>query len=195
MQARPMGHLIESPDMSDATTSKQKPRYHKLLPYVFHSYVTAEQMSSPIPSSDASGSSSTVTVPTAPLISDLHDMQLADKKQARDDEEAGASNSNPKRIKLPPLQISDFPEVVELNMACDQESRYWRQKCRNDWMESGDRNTAFFHRTTVARQRYNQLGTLSDSLGNVYETETEKCNHAATYFANLFSTDRSAENA
>ncbi|CAN0913135.1 hypothetical protein LINGRAHAP2_LOCUS27740 [Linum grandiflorum] len=42
MQARPMGHLIESPDMSDASTSKQKPRYHKPLPYVFHSYVTAE---------------------------------------------------------------------------------------------------------------------------------------------------------
>ncbi|CAN0828946.1 hypothetical protein LINGRAPRIM_LOCUS2853, partial [Linum grandiflorum] len=204
----PLGSVI-STNIYSSWPGEQKPRYHKPLPYVFHSYVTVEQTSSPIPSSDALGSSSTVTVLTAPLISgmpnshtlsgfhcyvllfswslqvsmvhhnipyprrhhppfklldsilqqsfcfsyadpllgncfvvsvllilpdmerkriraisdfllydtNLHDMQLADKKRARDDEEAGASSSNTKRIKLPPLQISDFPEVgMDLEM-------------------------------------------------------------------------------
>ncbi|CAN1222500.1 hypothetical protein LINGRAPRIM_LOCUS592 [Linum grandiflorum] len=39
----------------------------------------------------------------------------------------------------------------DLGQACTEKSSYWRQKCRNAWLDSGDRNMAFFHRTTIAR--------------------------------------------
>ncbi|CAN0845702.1 hypothetical protein LINGRAHAP2_LOCUS4178 [Linum grandiflorum] len=114
MQARPAGHLIETPDMSDASTSKQKPKHHKPIPYVFHTYVKAESANQSCPSVDASGSSSTVTIPpapAAPLISDLQGMQLCDKKRPRDDDDAGTSTITLKKIKLPPLQVTDFPDI------------------------------------------------------------------------------------
>ncbi|CAN0845700.1 hypothetical protein LINGRAHAP2_LOCUS4178 [Linum grandiflorum] len=193
MQARPAGHLIETPDMSDASTSKQKPKHHKPIPYVFHTYVKAESANQSCPSVDASGSSSTVTIPPAPAaplisgifslfhcyvppysnsprisvvnnipchrrhhqpfkliesylhnhisfsyadpllgnyfvvsvplaladvemscihaLSDLQGMQLCDKKRPRDDDDAGTSTITLKKIKLPPLQVTDFPDI------------------------------------------------------------------------------------
>ncbi|CAN0845698.1 hypothetical protein LINGRAHAP2_LOCUS4178 [Linum grandiflorum] len=190
---QPLGHLIETPDMSDASTSKQKPKHHKPIPYVFHTYVKAESANQSCPSVDASGSSSTVTIPPAPAaplisgifslfhcyvppysnsprisvvnnipchrrhhqpfkliesylhnhisfsyadpllgnyfvvsvplaladvemscihaLSDLQGMQLCDKKRPRDDDDAGTSTITLKKIKLPPLQVTDFPDI------------------------------------------------------------------------------------
>ncbi|CAN1246044.1 LINE-1 retrotransposable element ORF2 protein [Linum grandiflorum] len=75
----------------------------------------------------------------------------------------------------------------ELGEACTEESHYWRQKCRNDWLDSGDRNTVFFHRATIARQHFNRLGPLIDSIGIRYESEEEKLQHAFQFYQNLFT--------
>ncbi|CAN1226181.1 LINE-1 retrotransposable element ORF2 protein [Linum grandiflorum] len=94
---------------------------------------------------------------------------------------------------IPWSQISNLEH--ELGEACTEESHYWRQKCRNDWLDSGDRNTAFFHRTTIARQHYNRLGPLTDSAGTRYETEEEKLHHASHFYQTLFTSQFSSSSA
>ncbi|CAN1246312.1 Transposon TX1 uncharacterized 149 kDa protein [Linum grandiflorum] len=80
----------------------------------------------------------------------------------------------------------------QLGEACTEESHYWRQKCRNDWLDSGDRNTAFFHRVTIGRQHFNRLGPLTDSDGVCYESEEDKLHHASQFYEHLFTSQFSS---
>ena len=40
---------------------------------------------------------------------------------------------------------------IELNCWMDKEDNMWRQRSRISWMQSGDRNTRFFHEKASAR--------------------------------------------
>ncbi|KAL4301928.1 hypothetical protein GQ457_10G020040 [Hibiscus cannabinus] len=61
------------------------------------------------------------------------------------------------------LQTSDSPflsnlEVYlknELNLGLKQEEDMWRQKSRMQWIKDGDRNTSYYHASTMLRRRYN----------------------------------------
>ncbi|KAJ4836482.1 hypothetical protein Tsubulata_048422, partial [Turnera subulata] len=46
-----------------------------------------------------------------------------------------------------------------------QEELLWFQKSRYQWINDGDRNTAFHHARTVVRQRHNFVATLQDEEG------------------------------
>eukprot|EP00253_Pinus_taeda_P029368 PITA_29368 len=54
-----------------------------------------------------------------------------------------------------------------------QEEIYWRQKSRVRWLEEGERNTKFFHRTTVKRRMHNKIPFIQDQEGAKIE-EHEK---------------------
>ncbi|KAJ1395232.1 hypothetical protein SESBI_33603 [Sesbania bispinosa] len=47
-----------------------------------------------------------------------------------------------------------------------QEERYWGQRSRLKWLRWGDRNTKFFHATTIQRRGRNRLVRLKDAGGN-----------------------------
>ncbi|BBN67603.1 Polynucleotidyl transferase, ribonuclease H-like superfamily protein [Prunus dulcis] len=44
----------------------------------------------------------------------------------------------------------------------DQEELFWLQKSRNTWLKEGDRNTKFFHMSTIIRRRKNKLEGLTN---------------------------------
>ncbi|CAN0875004.1 Transposon TX1 uncharacterized 149 kDa protein [Linum grandiflorum] len=88
---------------------------------------------------------------------------------------------------VPPpwLEIANLESA--LNRASVQESSYWRAKSRNDWLLSGDHNTVFFRRPTVARRHFNKIGPLTLADGTTVSTEEDKASVAVDFYSNLFS--------
>ena len=50
--------------------------------------------------------------------------------------------------------ISEFEDIAK------REEIAWRQRSRAVWLEQGDRNTNFFHRTANAHRRMNTISKL-----------------------------------
>lgn len=47
-----------------------------------------------------------------------------------------------------------------------QEDAFWYQRARQDWIRFGDRNTKYFHTSTVIRKKKNVNVVLEDDEGN-----------------------------
>eukprot|EP00253_Pinus_taeda_P005752 PITA_05752 len=54
-----------------------------------------------------------------------------------------------------------------------QEEMYWRQKSRVRWLKEGERNTKFFHRTTIQRRMHNNIPFIQKQSGVKVETHEE----------------------
>ena len=71
--------------------------------------------------------------------------------------------------------------------ACRVEEEYWRQKSRSMWLESGDKNTTYFHKQAEARKNYKAMtevyyqGTLVKDFEDIKKA-------AFTTFKDLLST-------
>ncbi|XP_057444427.1 uncharacterized protein LOC130736638 [Lotus japonicus] len=55
----------------------------------------------------------------------------------------------------------------EYNTVILQEELLWAQKSRCLWLKFGDRNTRFFHTTTIIRRKRNKIEALIDDGGNL----------------------------
>lgn len=62
------------------------------------------------------------------------------------------------------------------------------------WLESGDKNTAFFHAFASERKRKNTIRKLKKEYGSWVEGEEQLENHIAGYFYSLFSSTTGQEN-
>ncbi|KAJ1391223.1 Reverse transcriptase zinc-binding domain [Sesbania bispinosa] len=54
----------------------------------------------------------------------------------------------------------------EYSQVLDHEKAYWFHLSRSKWMAQGDKNTKFFHQSTLSRQRKNRIEALRDSNGD-----------------------------
>jgi len=54
-----------------------------------------------------------------------------------------------------------------------QEEILWRQKSRVQWIKEGERNTKFFHRSTIAQRKNNRIVKLIDQHGIYRNTHEE----------------------
>jgi hypothetical protein len=50
----------------------------------------------------------------------------------------------------------------EWDARCKQEETMWCQKSRIRWLNEGERNTKFFHRTTIGRRSHNKILKIRD---------------------------------
>ncbi|KAI9126678.1 hypothetical protein K1719_002274 [Acacia pycnantha] len=77
--------------------------------------------------------------------------------------------------------LQKFEELI------DQEENYWWQRSRISWLKSGDRNSKFFHLTTLIKRRRNLILSIKDDNG-VWTRDKSTLNAMFTdYFSNLFS--------
>ncbi|KAL2927601.1 LINE-1 retrotransposable element ORF2 protein [Bienertia sinuspersici] len=77
----------------------------------------------------------------------------------------------------------------ELDEVLYQEELLWYQKFRAEWIRDGDRNTSFFHLSTLVRRWRNRIDAIRDDQ-DVWVTDKEEIKtHIVSYFASLYSYD------
>lgn len=75
----------------------------------------------------------------------------------------------------------------DYHKALIQEELLWKQKSRESWLNHEDKNTRYFHTTTMVRRKRNKIEALSDDDGNlVTDPETLKA-MAVNYFRSLYA--------
>lgn len=62
------------------------------------------------------------------------------------------------------------------------EEQYWRQKSRVKWLQVGDRNSAFFHLSTLIRRRKNKMEGILNQNGLWVDSKQEVQDVAVQYF-------------
>ncbi|GLU14822.1 hypothetical protein SLE2022_313690 [Rubroshorea leprosula] len=67
-----------------------------------------------------------------------------------------------------------------------EEELLWFQKSRVDWIASGDRNTSFYHLSTVIRRNKNKIGALKKDGVWISNTAILSA-HIQNFFIELFS--------
>jgi hypothetical protein len=77
---------------------------------------------------------------------------------------------------------------TELETVLNMEEAYWHEKARVKWHCEGDRNTAFFHRTSKIKQAYKKISSIR--VDDVVITDPSLIsNHVVNHFQTLFSSD------
>ena len=58
----------------------------------------------------------------------------------------------------------------ELDLVLNQEEEPWALKFQVNWMIQGDRNTAFYHGSTLVKRKRNQIIAIKNAVGDwIYE--------------------------
>lgn len=79
--------------------------------------------------------------------------------------------------------------VQEYNQVLFQEEIYWFQKSRENKIRLGDRNTRYFHTSTLIRRRRNEIMALKQTDGS-WCNEPDQLKHMAVeYFQKLYAAD------
>ncbi|XP_075654049.1 uncharacterized protein LOC142624370 [Castanea sativa] len=78
--------------------------------------------------------------------------------------------------------------LKELETILDQELDLWKLKSRLNWMIQGDRNTAFYHVSTLARRKRNHIAAVKDERELWITEEREVMGHFRTGFHTLYTT-------
>ncbi|XP_021773265.1 uncharacterized protein LOC110737202 [Chenopodium quinoa] len=77
----------------------------------------------------------------------------------------------------------------------DQEETIWFRKSRLDAICDGDRNTRFFHVSTIIRRRNNRIETLQDSSGDWVTDHEQVKSMVLEYWRNFFQDETSLAKA
>ncbi|RYR72172.1 hypothetical protein Ahy_A02g006385 [Arachis hypogaea] len=97
---------------------------------------------------------------------------------------------------LKELQDSDLTQEkhektqqIKENIAAlwKQEEKYWGQRARLKWLKWGDKNTSFFHATTIQRRGRNRIDKLRNEAGSWIEDRKEIMKHIEEHFDALFT--------
>ena len=89
----------------------------------------------------------------------------------------------------PKLSTSLKTTRIELNCWLEKEDEMWRQRSRINWLQSGDRNTRFFHEKASARYKKNLIEGLLDAEGRWQEDEGKIEDIVVDYYNNLFTSN------
>ncbi|CAN1124799.1 Putative ribonuclease H protein At1g65750, partial [Linum perenne] len=76
---------------------------------------------------------------------------------------------------------------AKLELVLWQEEAFWIQKSRSKWIVEGDRNTHFFHMSTLKRRAFNRIKRLKDDSGAWVEDQEDLARLATNHFKNFYS--------
>lgn len=72
----------------------------------------------------------------------------------------------------------------------DQREIFWRQRSKQLWLQAGDKNLKYFHKTASGRQRNNHIQKLQDADGNWLDWGHGLPGLITNYFNNLFAASK-----
>ncbi|KAK4278800.1 hypothetical protein QN277_016598 [Acacia crassicarpa] len=110
--------------------------------------------------------------------------------------------NNAKRIDLLKNHLADLtlrdrtPDISrgimeikgELDRLLELEEQYWWQRSRINWLTAGDKNSRFFHVSTIKRRQRNRITCIKDDGGNWLMDKEAISQNIASFFQNLFAT-------
>ncbi|XP_028055969.1 uncharacterized protein LOC114260109 [Camellia sinensis] len=85
------------------------------------------------------------------------------------------------------LHMLELDLISQYNRILHQKVIHWFQKSKTDWISQGDRNTKFFHVTTLIKRKRIRIEILKDEQGNWIDQPRELKCLIHNYFVNLFS--------
>jgi hypothetical protein len=65
----------------------------------------------------------------------------------------------------PAAQSTERHLASDYMKLCQDEESYYKQRCRVQWLQLGDKNTAFFHNSLLHRQSRNRIHKLTNEEG------------------------------
>ena len=68
-----------------------------------------------------------------------------------------------------------------------KEEIFWKQKSREKWLEEGDRNTKFFHNSTLINRAKNKISSIKTQDGSITENPTEIAATFVNHFQSLLN--------
>ncbi|XP_056688793.1 uncharacterized protein [Spinacia oleracea] len=81
----------------------------------------------------------------------------------------------------------------DLDEVLDREEAHWYQKSRVEWIKNGDRNTTFFHLSTIVRRWRNKIAAIKGNKGDwVFDSQSVK-DIIVGYFTDLFTEEGEPE--
>lgn len=75
----------------------------------------------------------------------------------------------------------------ELNEVLNQEQELWALKSRMNWMVLGDKNTSFFHMSTIVQRKRNRISCLKNSVREWIQEEMQVMNFVWEGFVKLYT--------
>lgn len=87
----------------------------------------------------------------------------------------------------PGLRVMETNLIQSLNEVLDQEELLWKQKSRLQWTMEGDRNTKFFHVSTLVRRHRNRVDALK--INNHWCTDPDQLRDHVSGFYNSLHCD------
>lgn len=85
------------------------------------------------------------------------------------------------------LTLLEIEVKKELGDILVQEELLWNQKSRKAWIKDGDRNTRFFHISTVVGQKRNRIDRPQDEEGKWSEDQMKLKEMAVSFYQKLFT--------
>ena len=90
-----------------------------------------------------------------------------------------------------PGGIMDWERVKalkeEAKQLWNQEEKFWGQRSRIKWLKWGDKNSRFFHATTVQRRERNRIQRIKDDNGDWKEGQEEVPQVIVDYYQSLYT--------
>lgn len=84
--------------------------------------------------------------------------------------------------------VTKYEEVKKrLHLIPDQRDIFWRQRSKQLWLQSGDKNSKYFHMSANSRKRANQITKLKNAAGEWKEWNVVIEELIVDYYAGLYS--------
>ena len=80
----------------------------------------------------------------------------------------------------------------DLDLVLNQEEELWALKSRVNWLVQGDRNTAFFHVSTLVRRKRNQIMAIKNLVGEWILEENYIKEFIRSGFSGIYTTSHEA---